>query len=266
MPVFVTIRIHLARVCASEECYEGVQPSFGLDAVRTSWFNFLSPFPGAGDNELRAELARAGMAGQYPDSPQPWSVAVAVVLVGVLAAVWWATRPRTSEPHPRSQAAMLLAGAGLALLVAIGTAVALGISTKTQVRVTEPGDAYRNMVPGWIGLSLAVVLVVLAIGLLWPRRVAPALWLVLALTLGTIAATTQPANVVALRAARVLNATTEAINVEVVRGDLSPTGAKRRCDLFRRIDDPDVPEYARPKLKQSSNVAFKIFHGQPFCR
>jgi hypothetical protein len=140
----------------------------------------------------------------------------------------------------------------------------MGLGQRSHELITEPGAPYRNMVTTWTGIAFCIVLVVIALGLAWPRRGAITSWATLAVAIGTVAALTLPGNLMALRAARVSHAFTDAVNWEVVMGDTTQSGEARRCELYSSIDD-DVVLYARRPLKEYSMKAFEVYHGEPFC-
>jgi hypothetical protein len=276
IPVFIATRLYLAGVCADRSCYSGVQMELGADAARTAVYNFLSAIPGAGDNELLADLDQVGWADRYPVLPDWWSVLAGVLALVALWMVWWAARrrePASNEPgdtptrpsvQQRAEARLLSVGAGLALLVALGAAVVMGLGSRSHELITGPGEPYRNIVVTWTGLAFCVVLVIVALGVIWPQRSALVAWATLAIVVGTVAALMLPGNLMALRAARITHSVTDAINWEVVKGDTTQSGETRRCELYARIDH-DVVAYAREPLKTHSNTAFEIYHGQPFC-
>lgn len=278
LAIFVVIRLYLAEVCASSECYEGAQPHVGLGAARTALLNLLTAVPGAGGNELLADLDRVGWADQYPVPPNAWSVLVGLGTLGALFAVWWATRP---DPHVdielggknadgadrRAEATMLAVGGGLSLLVALGTAAVMGISVQAQEIITEPGTPYRNTMVTWFGLAFCLVLVVRALTLAVPRRGGIVVWGALAVLVGTVGALTLPGNLMALRAYRVHPdlAVTEAINWEVALGDSTPESDARRCSVFRELADSMSDEWTRSRIYSDANIAFRHYHGLPFC-
>jgi hypothetical protein len=273
---FVATRVYLARVCGNQDCYVGVEPELGLAAVRTAAYNFLSAIPGAGGNELRANLDRVGWGDRYPVPPQWWSVLVGVGALVALLTTWWSMR----RSHPvavdsdtgvhgpsalnRAEALMLFVGAGLAMLVALGTAVVMGLSGQSHDIITQPGTPYRNTMVSWTSLAFCLVLVVVALGIVRPRRAALVTWTALAVSIGTIAALTLPGNLMALRAHRITHTVTEAFNWEVVKGDLTPAGDARRCELFAEIEQESTPRVQR-SMRNYSTVAFQQFYGQSFC-
>lgn len=270
LPVFVGARLYIADICAAQECYSGAQLQLGANAIRTATFNFLSAIPGSSDNELLADLEQVGWADRYPALPDWWSVLTGILAIVALSIAWWATpqapdsAPASLQAHKRAEVHMLLAGAAVALLVALGTAAVMGLGQRSHELITEPGVPYRNMVTTWTGIAFCIVLVVVALGIAWPRRGAIVSWTVLAIAIGTVAALTLPGNLMALRAARVSHEVTDAVNWEVVKGDTTQSGEERRCELYARIDHDVVP-YARRALKEYSMKAFEVYHREPFC-
>jgi hypothetical protein len=160
---------------------------------------------------------------------------------------------------------MLGIGAGLSLLVALGTATVMGLSEQAQQLITEPGTAYRNTMVTWTALALALVLVVCAVSILLTRRGELVAWASLAVLIGTVGMLTLQGNMMALRANRINLAVTEAISWEVVKGDTVVGSDARRCDLYEQLEDASVAERARQVIYREANAAFGHYHGQAFC-
>ncbi len=168
------------------------------------------------------------------------------------------------RPSRRAESALLAVGSGLALLVAAGTAALMGLSEQSHELITEPGTLYRNAMVTWTGLAFCGILGTLAIAALVPRLPALATWTVLAVVIGSVGALTLPSNLMALRANRVSYQVVEAINWEVVQGDILPGSNARRCALFRESVG-DIFPAARAKLIENANLAFRHYHGRYFC-
>jgi hypothetical protein len=272
---FVAIRLYLADICARTECYEGVAMQLQPAAARTALYNLLTAVPGSGGTELLADLDSVGWAERYPVPPSGWSIAVGIGAAVALLTAWWVThvdRPAadvTDAPvHPasrRAEATMLGIGAGLSLLVALGTATVMGLSEQAQQLITEPGTAYRNTMVTWTALALALVLVVCAVSILLTRRGELVAWASLAVLIGTVGMLTLQGNMMALRANRINLAVTEAISWEVVKGDTTVGSDARRCDLYEQLEDASVAERARQVIYREANAAFGHYHGQAFC-
>jgi hypothetical protein len=278
--VFVAIRIYLASICAHKKCYEGVTLDLGKAAARTMVYNFISVFPGAGGNELLADMELVGWGDRYPVGPTIWSVLIGLAVAGALFVVWWARRPdlaviassagdspddrESRDPSRRTEGVLLCVGAGLFLLVALGTAAVMGLSPRSHAEITEPGILYRNAMVTWSALAFCGVLTVLALGFLLPRPAGLVAWATLAAVIGTVGAMTLPGNLMALRANRVGYSVVEQINWEVVQGDIGPGSDARRCMLFEESRDA-IKFGARRRLIENANLAFKYFHDRPFC-
>jgi len=272
---FVAIRLYLADICASTECYEGVAMQLQPAAARTALYNLLTAVPGSGGTELLADLDSVGWAELYPVPPSGWSIAIGIGAALALLTAWWVTRVErpatdvTDTPvHPvsrRAEATMLGIGAGLSLLVAFGTAAVMGLSGQAQEIITEPGTAYRNTMVTWTALALALVLVVCAASIVLPRRGGLVAWASFAVVIGTVGALTLPGNLMATRANRVALAVTEEINWEVALGDTASGSDARRCALYERLEDVRMAERARSAVYSNANAAFDHYHGQAFC-
>jgi hypothetical protein len=278
--VFVAIRLYIASTCANKECYSGVTLDLGRAALRTMVYNFLSVFPGTGGNELLSDMDQVGWSDKYPVGPTIWSILIGLAVTGGLLAVWWARRPEQSavaplggdasdDPNPkrasrRPEGVLLCVGAGLFLLVGLGTAAVMGLSMRSHNEITEPGILYRNAMVTWTALAFCGVLAVLAVGFLMPGRPGLLAWAALAVVIGTVGALTLPGNLMALRANRVSYSVVDEINWEVVKGDIRPGSDARRCELFEQSKEA-IKFGAQRRLIENANLAFKYFHGQPFC-
>ena len=270
----VAIQRYLAEICARSDCYEGVELRLQPTVVRTAWYNLLTAIPGSGDSELLSDLRGVGWEDRYPLLPTGWSVAVGLAAAAALVTVWLnhakepaggtAIEPEESADR-RVEAAMLVVGAVLFLLVALGTAAIMGLSAQAQELITEPGTVYRNTMVTWMALAFALVLVIRALTIILPRRGAITAWVGLALLVGVAGILTLPSNLMALRANRVHLAVTDAISWEVVKGDTTAGSDIRRCDLYEQLEDASVAERARQAIYREANAAFDHYHGQAFC-
>ncbi len=272
---FVAIRIVIARICANVECYSGVEVDLGRGAIRTIAYNIISPIPGFGGNELRTDMRRAGLSDLYPVGPTAWSMVLGIAVIVALVVVWQTvggvpTQAGTAENGPtreadrRTQAILLGIGAGLFLLAALGTAAVVGVSVRAHNEITEPGTLYRNAMVTWTGYALCAVFAVLALSYLLPKAGGMVAWITLATTIGLIGALTLPGNLMALRANRINYQITEAINWEVVKGDLEPGSDARRCELFEQAKGVLFPGAWR-RTVENANLAFVHYHGRTFC-
>ncbi|MEQ7129293.1 hypothetical protein ABN034_32840 [Actinopolymorpha sp. B11F2] len=297
VPVFAGIRLYLADVCARTQCYNGIQVDLGLPAVRTTVFNVLSGVPGFGGNELLRTMEVIGMANRFPVLPNTWSVLAGVMATAGLLVVWWATSRRegalasavpvaaTSGSEPptdgqqatsggrdagasarRAEAIALGIGAGLSLLAALGTAAVMGLSPLSHDIIGEPGTLYRNAMVTSTGLAFTVVISAVALGVLLSRSWwrALAVWAALAVGIGIVGACTLPANMMALRANRIIYTVSEAINWEVVQSETGPGSEARRCDLFERAVGT-MGSGSLYRLYLHANNAFERRSGEPFC-
>jgi hypothetical protein len=270
---FIVTRSYLGNVCADRECYEGVQAELGTAVVRTATYNFLSAIPGAASGALHSNLNRVGWADRYPVPVQWWSILLGLIVIGILLTCWFVMNPNRQQTlpvaddqstHKRAEAQLLMVGAGLSLLVALGTSAVMGISSQSHDLITKPGIPYRNIVVTWVALATCVVLVLAALNLVWPRRRAFVAWTSIALVAGIGVTVTLPGDLMALRAHRVSHAVTDAINWEVVQGDTTPAGESRRCALLDQLEDE--PETLTQRvLPKYAETAFQRIHDQPFC-
>jgi hypothetical protein len=272
---FLAIRLYLADICASTECYEGVAMQLQPAAARTALYNLLTAVPGSGGTELLADLDSVGWAERYPVPASGWSIAIGLGAAFALVTAWWVTRTDlpaaevTDAAHRpasrRAEATMLGVGAGLSFLVALGTATVMGLSEQAQQLITGPGMAYRNTMVTWTALAFGVVLVGCAASIVLPRRGGLVAWASLAVLIGTGGALTLPGNMMATQANRIGLAVTEEINWEVVLGDTMPGSDARRCALYEQLEGVGMAERARTAVYVNANAAFDHYHGQAFC-
>lgn len=276
--IFVTIRRYIASLCANTECYAGVSPELGLGAVRTAFYNLVTAVPGAGDNEIRADLERVGWEESYPVLPTAWSIVIGLLATAALLLAWWSTRHLSNQSGAgadayeaggahRAEAVMLGIGAGIALTVALGTAAIMGISVQAQELILEPGMPYRNTMVTWSALAVTAILAVISLGLVLPRPAGLVAWTALASVVAVMAALLLPTNMMALRAHRAQPsiAVTDAISWEVVLGDTGPGADQRRCETFERLGEVMSGGWTRDSIYRHANIAFQHYHSQPFC-
>ena len=271
--VFVPVRLLLRAQCASGACYDAVEPSLGVTVLRTFWVNVASSVPGTGHGPLREFVAAYGVSTDGLFTPTVFSVLVGLAVGAAFAAVWWAAAPPRVRPEAsgavataRAEVRLLLAGALVCLLGALGAAGVMSLSAGAQQSVTEVGHLYRHTVVTWAGLAWALVLVVTA-GVAAGRRggrmrlVGP--WLALSVAAGLLAVVLVPANQRALQADRVRMDATEDAFAALVDGDLSREANTRRCVVKQRVrastggDAPPILWFLRR--------AFERYWDQPFC-
>lgn len=276
IPLFIAIRLYLAHVCAEASCYSGVKTELGGRAVRTTVYGVISSIPGAGRNELLADLDRVGWGSRYPVLPTWWSVLIGIGAIAAMLLLWWALQHDRSAPadlgdavaepgeQRRAEAILLAIGAGLSFLVAVGAAAVIGVASRSQDILVAPGIPYRNAVVTWFGLAFCLVLVVVAVGILSSRRGALLAWGALAAVIGIVVAIFLPPNLMALRANRITHQFTEAIHWEFVKGDPTQQGKARRCELYAAIRDRTAG-YEEKELLANINPAYEAYHGRPFC-
>jgi hypothetical protein len=276
LPAFAVTRWLLRNACSDGGCYEGVKPEFGGAMFRALGVNVLSSFP-IGDGGLTQSARAAGLPDAVP-GPTGWSVLVGLLIILALACVWWAWRPETgspatgdespqAQPSVHAEARLLLVGAGLFLLGALGAAGVMSLSSRTQSVITELGILNRNAVATTTGLVFAIVLVVVAVCRLMPRRAAIGAWTAFAVLVAASAAYTLPGSAVMLRAQRVSTQGSEAIHNELAIGDLRPSGNNRRCRLMDRLvpNDGVIGAGSTRRMAVDTDNAFRRYYGRPFC-
>lgn len=271
-PIFVVTRLLLRQHCQVNECYAGVQPSLGTGALRTFAYNVVSVLPGTGEGGLADSMRAAGLAGDPPSGPTLESAFLGLLVVVALAAAWWASRLRdagspdstpSATAAPRDEALLLVVGAVIFVLGALGAAAVMSVSVRAQELITEPGVLYRNAVVTGVGLVFALVMLVVATGLVARPRVGPAVWGALALAVGVAAAVTLPSSLTMLQAQRINFRVSDAILAEIAVGDPRPLGDVRRCRLVREMGR--TPGSSTAFFVDYSDHSFQRYHHRPFC-
>jgi hypothetical protein len=273
VPVFVTMRLILRQICEQNSCYEGVKPELGADLVKTLVYNVVSTFPGVGSSGLTESARAGGLEMDLPLGPTGWSVLAGLLVVVAFGLLWWTSRPRsvpdaepTGEVSGRTEATLLLVGAGLFLLGALGAAGVMAVSTRSQ-SVVDVGILNRNAVVTTTGVVFALVLALVAVCRLLPVRAAVGAWMAFAVALAVTGTMTLPDSVVMLRSQRITYQTSEAVSYELVTGDLRREGNERRCELFAGLigKDGKIDQLSTMRIVGDSNKAFQRYYRRPFC-
>lgn len=267
LPLLIANRLMLRDVCSSDECYEGVTLALGQEMFRTFGVNVVSSIPGTGWDQVLGPFREEGIPSDGLWTPTLWSVLAALALVATLALAWRSAGPAaTSADDPettRSQTMLCLVAALLLLLGGLGAAAVMSLSAKAQSGMSEIGMLYRHSVVTWTGLAFALVLLVLALGLLRPRLATPA-FLALALGMALLVATKMPADERTMAANASAMEPTMKVFDEVVRGDTSDAANERRCRILRDVDREMSKFYARSVRRTSADV-FERYWDTPFC-
>ena len=270
--VLVVLRVYVRRVCEVDSCYQAVTPRLSPEIVITLWQNVVSTIPGATATQTRRFVEGWGVSSEGMYAPTPWSVVVGGALAAALLAGWWAARPPAGEHPPGEpgdpgdegvadgpdEARLLLLGAALCLLGALGAAGVMSLSVTAQDS-PELGLPYRNVVITWAGLAWAVGLGVLALAHR-SRRAGVAAWVALSVAVGVGAAFLLPANERSVAADRVSNRASEAAFAALVNGELGGEANAHRCRLVPEIRSE------RDDAARLFGTAFQRYWGQEFCR
>ena len=277
--LLVPLRLLLRASCAEGDCYEGVRPSLGAAVLRTFVVNVASSVPGAGQGPLREFLANWGVSTDRLFTPTPASVLIALAVVAAFAVVWLAAVPsdRRGEAAPgagsagdaadaRAEVRLLLAGALVCLLGALGAAGVMSLSAGAHRSVTEVGHLYRHAVVTWAGIAWALALAVTAAvaagqGRGWSRRAGP--WFALAVVTGVLAAVLVPANQRSLQANRVRMEPTEDLYAALARGPTPNESNADRCALVEQVR-ATVGDRARAILV-NTRATYERYWGEVFC-
>ena len=156
-----------------------------------------------------------------------------------------------------------LVGAALLTLGGFGAAAVMSLSQRAQEDMSEIGSLFRHSVVTWTGIAFALVLLVLAVGLVRPRLATPSL-LALGLVMAVLVATKLPADARTMAANAARMRPTTNVFAEVVRGDTSDVGNQRRCRILRAVDREMSTFYAR-SVRRTSQRAFERYSHVPFC-
>jgi len=190
--------------------------------------------------------------------------------IAVLAG-WWATRS-VASPEPTDaaepgddgiargsdEARLLVLGAVLCLLGALGAAGVMSLSVKSQT-AGDLGLPYRHTVVTWAGIAWALGMGALALRGRSPRA-GVATWVAMSLAVGIAAACLYPSNERSLEADRVETRASAAAFAALVNGDLSDAANAHRCQLVPKIKEERVD------AAEAFDAAFQRHWGQEFCQ
>lgn len=268
--IFTAIRVYLARWCSTNECYEGVTPNLGPEAIAAAARSFLTSLTLGNGEETLADFDRVGWADRYPVDVTLWSVALAGLVLVLLLVSWRSQVVSAEEASPdaaRAEGLMLLVGALLAGSAAIGTTLVLSLSVQAQEILSVVGVPYRNTMVTWTSLALAVILAALGLAVLGRPQLRVLPWTAVALMVALLVASSLPTNAMLTRAYRVLPSlqATEAIHYELALGDTSAEAKARRCARFDRVVETMGEGYTRSQIFRQANRAFVTAHGEAFC-
>lgn len=269
---FVTIRIHINTICAQRECYTGVKPGFGTDAIRTAAYNFAGAVPGPGRWRALEEMRQAGVA----DLPGPFSTPLviacfaagaALVAVRILHGERLGRFEQTESASRDGESAALVRGALVALALCLGSAAIMALSVQAQAEITGPFFPYRNTVLTWVALCTAGALALLALDLRLRRRHALTLWVSAGLSVVLVGGVLLPVNLMESRSniATASALTSHAILRELTLGDPSEAGAQRRCEALVELRNSPAAQRARTAIEVNAQLAYRYFHGVDFC-
>jgi hypothetical protein len=278
MTVLVGLRVYLHELCDAGGCYNAVTPHLSWGIARTFWHNVASSVPGTTASRDVDFVEKWGISSDGMYTPTPWSMVVGGCLAVVLLAGWWATR-RAASPEldvdvdppvddgiarGSDESRLLVLGAGLCVLGALGAAGVMSLSVYSQSSST-PELPYRHTVVTWAGIAWAVGLGALALRR-WSPRVGAVAWVTLSLAVGVAAACLLPANQRSLEADRVVNQATTGAFAALVNGDLSDSANAHRCRLVPGILQERNYPGGGERAAQFFDAAFERHWGQEFCR
>jgi hypothetical protein len=273
LSVFVAIRLWLADACV-DQCYIGTDVQLGGESVRMMWYNLTSSLPLSGRSEALAELSTLGR-----DSlPGPFSspLTIASVLAGAgLVAAWILIRrgvggedaSDADEMLMRSESGALLRGAVVALALAFGSVAVMSVSAQVPEIIRGVGYPYRHIVITWVGLCVAGLLTVIAIGLRFRNRVAFGIWAATAAVAVLVAGVMLPINMQATRAELLSPPimASDAIHREITLGDPRPEADERRCETITALAENGVPPTTENFTTDSAQNAYRHFYGTDYC-
>jgi len=272
--IFVALRVWLTNLCSSGDCYPSAQADLNGAVVTTFLRNLATAVPGGARNELRADLARLGWEDKMPGLFAPIPLLISgVVAAGLLFAWWLFVGPgkrsggaEADQDETRRESSLLVAAAIVPFAAALGTALVMALSSSSHEFIVSVGSTYRNTMATWALLALTGAMLVRAATLRWTARQSTALLVGVAVAVTAVGGHVLTANLAALRANRAYpsNVVTEAIQWEVVLGDPSDTGDKRRCALLEALA-PFTSAGTRSKIAMGADASFELYHGTRLC-
>ncbi|MGX6604152.1 hypothetical protein ACWKSP_18755 [Micromonosporaceae bacterium Da 78-11] len=253
LPVFVAVRVVIARFCAEGPCYRGSDVTLGprvLEALPVRMVAWLPPL--MWDSATRGGSSRPWLAGV--------TLVLALLVLGALARHTIRDLPRLS-PVDRP-AAGALAGASFALLALAAAVGALNADVQQAVAVGAWGQGWRDTAVTTTAGGLLLAAVVHAAG---ARRLALAGLIVLLAGSATVSATANKRlrdTVTATPAARLDNRLAQAM----ADFDPTPAGAARRCALRAEffVMFADAP-FSLRRFDQALDAAARQQAAVPFC-
>ncbi|GAB1693948.1 hypothetical protein [Krasilnikovia sp. M28-CT-15] len=250
LPVFVPVRLSIARICAEGGCYTGSDVALGAGAVRALPNRLLSWLP-----PLQWQAAADGIRWSWLAGP------VTVVALLVLTLLAWRTAADLPRCAPVDRRQALGVGLVAVAVLVLGAALAaLGGEMQAIAAAGRWGVGWRDS-----GLTAAGgMLALLAGAVLLTRSGARALGAVLVVCVlagaGSAAANRRYlTDRVSSRAAIVNNAVAH----EVADFDRSAAGDARRCALRAEFAGTDPRGVAR--FDAAVNQATAQMYGRPFC-
>ncbi len=268
VPLLIANRLMISRACARTDCYVGVTPSPGLAMFKTFAVNVVSSVPGTGRTEIAGLLRSQGVSTDGVWTPTLWSALAALVVIAVLAAAWWGSRPQPAEAAPdeesrHAQGVLCVVVAALLAVGGLGAAAIMALSRGAQESVSAVGFLNRNTPTTWFALAFGLTLLVLAVGLLRPRLAVPS-FVALGLVLALLVTVKVPADGRITTADNALMGSSDQVFAEMVRGQKGAAANQRRCRILDEVDHDLSASYAEA-VRRSSNQAFEHFWHVPFC-
>ncbi|MFI5931313.1 hypothetical protein [Actinoplanes sp. NPDC051494] len=272
LPVFLPVRVLIARACATGDCYSGSDLVLG-DGLGLAWVNrMVAWLPPA----QWAEATRGRTPGYLVGL-------LALVLLGLLA-LGTARELRALPGAGRRPALAVAAVAGAALI--LGAAMAAGSGDMQQAAAAGRwGLGWRDGALATVAGPLTLLSLLTALGAALPRRPSGAggvaavglLAVLVVAGAGSAAANARYRDDTGGRATALTN---NAIAREIADFDRSAAGDARRCGLrdeFRALY-PDIPysRFARAEVPGTTSPAERLevtagmatgqMYGRPFCR
>jgi hypothetical protein len=176
-----------------------------------------------------------------------------------------AGRPVRAESAAESGA--LVRGAVVSVVLALGSVAVMSVSAQVPDIILGPGYPYRNIVVTWVALCTAGLLCLIAVDLRVRHPIGVGLWVATGIVATLVAGVMLPINLQATRAELMSPSiqVTEPIHREILLGDPSAAGDRRRCATIAALSETGVPPVTENFVTAAARSAYRHFYGVDYC-
>ena len=275
--IFVWIRWRIGQMeChLTDTCYPGTVIELN---PHTLLYNFVGAFPGRTGAFVEHQASTTGRS-----FPEPSSLSIGVALLGAAAllGLWasWNVRRKVraadgdspeeaASAKPSDDVRGLLIVIATGLVIAVGSVMITGITTRAVELVQSPMLPYRNGVVTWSALALSGVAGArLLMVSRWRVVRYGALAALLTVLIGGISLYL-PRNVLTAQENRAEKGTpfSDTLHWEVALGDNSAAGDERRCGYIRDYRSHQKKDSAQfTRAMTAAYASFEFYHDAPYC-